>query len=179
MKHKLIGMVGLRRSGKDTAAAALIKHGYAGVKFAGALKAMLHAYLHYIGISPEDSERMIEGELKETPTVAFKNRTPRYAMQTLGTEWGRDLIHKNLWVNSTLRRAAMFDKAVITDARFQNEVQAIHDAGGVIIRVTRPGVSADSHISEQETASLKHDYEITNDSTIDALHAKMLALTNK
>ena len=35
-------------------------------------------------------EAHIEGALKEVPCELLGGKTPRYAMQTLGTEWGRD-----------------------------------------------------------------------------------------
>ncbi|ARK07444.1 hypothetical protein LAV_00044 [Sphingobium phage Lacusarx] len=126
----LIGLIGRRGSGKDTAASVLLNGGYENVKFAGALKGMIRFLLAYQGVDAEIIERMIEGDLKEEPSIYLAGRSPRYAMQTLGTEWGRDLMGEDFWVGVTMVRAAD-KKAVITDVRFPNEVEAVEEAGGV------------------------------------------------
>jgi hypothetical protein len=57
----------------------------------------------------------------------------------MGTEAGRDVFHPDLWVHTVLRRCenAPWNNYVIADVRFPNEIKAIHDAGGKIIRVKR------------------------------------------
>ena len=136
-KLKLIGLLGRKGSGKDTAAETLLEGGYRNVKFAGALKDMLRCLLAYQGTDSQTIERMVEGDLKEVPTHLLGGQTPRFAMQTLGTEWGRDLIAHNLWVNTAIERAKGH-LTVITDVRFPNEVEAVYAAGGVCI-----GIQAD------------------------------------
>ena len=135
---RLIGLIGRKGAGKDTAAETLTARGYGNVKFAGALKDMIRTLLAYQGLDADMIERMVEGDLKEVPTEYLAGRTPRHAMQTLGTEWGRDLIDSDFWVKSAIRRAEGVGHAVVTDVRFPNEMAAIHDAGGVCI-----GISAD------------------------------------
>lgn len=135
---RLIGLIGRKGAGKDTAAETLTARGYGNVKFAGALKDMLRTLLEYQGLDAEMIERMVEGDLKEVPTDYLAGRTPRHAMQTLGTEWGRELIDSNFWVETAIRRAEGNGFAVVTDVRFPNEMAAIHEAGGVCI-----GISAD------------------------------------
>jgi hypothetical protein len=94
--------------------------------------------------------------------------------QTLGTEWGRELVHPQLWVLMAQRRwdaakAAGLD-LVITDVRFENEVEWLRGAGGRVIYLARPGVEAVSaHASEQYDASALADWVICNDNTIDIL----------
>jgi hypothetical protein len=79
---RLIALTGYAGSGKSTLADILAcEHGFTVVKFAGPLKAMLRA----LGLD----EREIEGDLKEQPCQLLAGHTPRRAMQTLGTEWGR------------------------------------------------------------------------------------------
>jgi hypothetical protein len=56
-------------------------------------------------------------------------------MQTLGTEWGRNLIADDLWVKSAIRRAGDL-RTVITDVRFPNEMEAVVAAGGVCFGIT-------------------------------------------
>ncbi len=132
---KLVGLLGRKGSGKDTAALVLLSRGYQNVKFAGALKDMLRCLLFVQGLDNDTIQRMVEGDLKETETPYLGGRTPRYAMQTLGTEWGRDLIADVLWVGTAIRRAMGHD-TVMTDVRFPNEVAAIQEAGGVVFGIT-------------------------------------------
>lgn len=167
----IVGFTGLRRSGKDTAAGALIDGGYERISFAGPLKTMLRTLLREQGLGWQDIDAMIDGHLKEAPSPFLNGCTPRFAMQTLGTEWGRDIIHPNLWVDAALRAAAFHSRVVITDVRFPNEVDAIHRAGGLVIRVNRPTLPpADEHSSEALVATLDADHDIENSGSIDNLH---------
>ncbi len=82
--------------------------------------------------------------------------TPRILLQLLGTECGREIIHPNIWINSTFvdyvsekDLNAQYAKAYpdnmlplnnawyITDCRFPNEADAIRDRGGFIINAVR------------------------------------------
>lgn len=164
---KLVGLIGRRGSGKDTAASVLEAHGFQNVKFAGALKAMLRTLLAYQGADELSIDRMIDGDLKEVPTPLLAGRTPRYAMQTLGTEWGRKLMDPDFWIGTTMAKAKVAD-TVITDIRFQNEIDEVHNAGGSVIRISVDGDSrftdadAGQHASETEMDALPADAEITN-----------------
>lgn len=90
--------------------------------------------------------------------------SPRRFMQTLGTEWGRDHMGKNFWVNITERLIRRSGKAVITDTRFKNEVEAVKALGGVVVKIHRAGLKADtSHSSESGVEDLPFDYRVIND----------------
>lgn len=172
---KLIGLVGRKSVGKDTAAMVLTQQGYLIAKFAGALKAMIRGYLEYIGLGPDAITAIIEDyRLKEVESDYFCGRTPRHAMQTLGTEWGRDLMAPDIWVKACMQRCHSLGKAVITDVRFPNEVAAVKEAGGIIIRITRNASRVDNHASENFIDSLAVDHEISNNGTITELHEKLL-----
>ena len=102
-------------------------------------------------------------------------------LQKLGTEGLRDGLHTNTWVNALMAdyKCVPADRApngwdcpnwIITDTRFPNEAQAIKDAGGIIIRVTRPGIGpVNDHPSETGLNQWKFDYEIQNDSSLNEL----------
>lgn len=94
-----------------------------------------------------------DSEYREVPSPEWDGLTPRRALQTLGTEWGRGL-HKDVWVRYALRTAAERGGHVaITDVRFRNELEAIQKAGGKVIRIHRPvqkeGLDS-THLSELE-----------------------------
>lgn len=84
--------------------------------------------------------------------------TPRVALQTLGTEFGRSL-YENVWADLGVRRAIAHPAplVVITDCRFVNEAKAVLRAGGEVWRVVRPGAglagAAGLHPSEAEQES--------------------------
>lgn len=181
---KLIGIAGRRRAGKDTAASALIDKGYALIKFADPLKAMLGTLLRIGGIEFNDLPNYIEGNQKEAPLAALCGKTARHAMQTLGTEWGRQLISEDLWVLLALARASRVPAAVITDVRFPNEAEAIKRTGGTVIHIVRSDQpryldGADGHASEADTDSIAADFTVVNNSTIEDLQKKILSIVAK
>lgn len=160
----IIALTGYAGSGKSTAAKHLVeRHGFTLVKFAGPLKQMMRC----LGLG----DREIEGDLKEQPHLVLNYKTPRYAMQTLGTEWGRDLIGENLWVDVAMASAAAVidqgGRVVIDDCRFLNEAAAIKAAGGTVVNIRRPGVGpVNGHASEQLPP---YDLEVFNTGGIDRL----------
>lgn len=170
---RLIALTGLAGSGKSTVAKRLVvRHGYRVEKFAGPLKDMLRGF----GLT----ERHIEGDLKEVPCDILGGKTPRYAMQTLGLEWGRDIISPSLWVDAWSRRAAT-GLVVCDDCRFPNEAAAVRALGGIIVRVVRPGlVGGSEHASESGQNGIEPDATLWNDETDDGrlaqLHSRVDAL---
>lgn len=107
--------------------------------------------------------------------------TPRIMLQKIGTEGLRDLIHPNVHVNALFadvdkELATMsYGGVIITDVRFPNELEAIDQRGGLIIRVENPRkVSTDTHPSEISLDNFENfDYHILNDSTLDNLQLKV------
>lgn len=140
----LIGITGKAGSGKTTAAEALIGAGWVRVKMADPLKDMLRA----IGLT----DQHIEGDLKEVPCDLLCGQTPRHAMITLGTEWGRDHIGLDFWTGIAKARIQKLllegRSVVVDDIRYQNEADVIHDMGGTIVQISRPSSIAISHKSE-------------------------------
>jgi len=142
-KPKLIGLIGAAGSGKTTVGNIIERdYGFVKMRFAGPIKAMLGTMLACAGVSGSRLTDMIDGPLKETPCDELAGKTPRFALQRLGTEWGRDFISQNIWVDTTMAQVQQVQaennkSVVIDDVRFPNEVRAIKDAGGRIFRVMR------------------------------------------
>lgn len=169
--RKVIGFSGQLKSGKTTAAQLLEKKGFARVRFAGPLKQMIKA----LGCTDEQ----VDGSLKEVPCELLCGHTPRYAMQTIGTEWGRDLIGPDIWINAWRHKVETYFKdgidVVCDDVRFPNEVTAIRELGGKVVHIHRDEVLATPvHASEQ--LGLQHDVLVFNNGTLDELKEKILAL---
>lgn len=164
----IVGLCGRKGSGKDTAAAVLVAKGYENIKFAGGLKTMLRALLAYQGYGVWEIDEMIEGELKETVTESLAGKDPRYAMQTLGSEWGRMLMGEDFWVATAISRMKSFDRVVVTDVRFPNEADAIRAEGGIIIGITADWIKPQEGEHESEAkideiiASLPERYRLIN-----------------
>lgn len=74
--------------------------------------------------------------------------TAREVMQIVGTDMLRR-IQQNVWSNATIRKIKQQNStlALIADCRFPNEVQAVKDAGGIVIKLTRNPYNSD-HTSE-------------------------------
>lgn len=163
---RLIGFAGPIGAGKTTAAEHLVRaHGFVRIRFAGPLKDMMRA----LGLG----EAEVDGDRKEVPCPLLCGRTPRWAMQTIGTEWGRELIHPDLWTTIWAARVAAATAPVVADdVRFPNEVAGIHRLGGIVIRVTRPGVAAAGHASEAQ--ALEVDGEIENGGGLDDLGRRLV-----
>lgn len=170
---KVVTFIGKAGSGKTTAAKILASRGYERIRFADALKNML---IEGLGIDPV----YIDGDKKNEPLELLCGQTARHAMITLGTEWGRNLIHPDLWVKF-LQRDMMCEVAqgtdlfVIDDVRFLNEaifVKSLPDKfktikfKTVLIRVIREVGDKIDHQSETEQDQIRPDYTILNTSTI-------------
>lgn len=135
------------------------------------------------------SKERYEEERRINWQTAYKYPlSPRWIMQMLGTECGRNIINYNIWVNilmakykasfennpfykdkdiysvteqDELENPPIFPNWVITDVRFPNEVNAIKERGGKIIRLTR-NIHNDDHLSETALDDYKFDYTIDN-----------------
>lgn len=176
---KLVGITGRKYHGKDTVARELVLNGFSIVRFAGPLKDMLRAFYRAHDINENVIERKIEGDLKEHPCPLLRGKTPRYAMQTLGDEWGRQLISDDLWTESFAYRTEGKDKVVAPDVRYSNEVDAIAKLNGEVWRVDAsgrvPDTAGSGHASETSVNSLTVNKEIDNNGTPFALSTAVKA----
>ena len=151
--RSIVAFTGKAGCGKSTAADVLVEMGWTRVKFASPLKDMCRA----LGLT----EEQIEGADKER-VINDLGVTPRWIMQTLGTDWGRKLIHPDLWVAMAKTRIEQATgNVVVDDCRFENEAQVIRDLGGQVVGITRADLAdTGSHESEKGVAS---DWNIAND----------------
>jgi hypothetical protein len=166
---RIVGVAGYAKSGKSTVADYLIaEHGFKRFKFADGLKDMLRV----VGMSDEQ----IEGGLKETPSAILCGHTPREAMQSLGTEWGRKCVGEDLWVNLWANRvqqhleAHQAHRVVVDDVRFPNELARVLQMGGRVLRIERAGIApTNGHSSETAIDDAPGMIRLTNGHTIEAL----------
>lgn len=126
--------------------------------------------------------------------------SPRYVLQTIGTEWGR-YQSVDMWSNYAIKAARQllaggcdYDRtvgvrkddvsyalAVITDGRFRNEVLNVRALGGAALRIDRASdtsaveaAGVKGHASEKELTGIPSHFfsgEISNTGTLDQLRA--------
>ena len=112
-----------------------------------------------------------DDEQKNTLTDILWNEkllTAREVMQLVGTDLFRAMKH-DVWTSSTIQKIQTEQKkiALIADCRFPNEVKAVKESGGVIIKLTRNPFNSD-HLSE--TALDHENYDQRNFDTIITNH---------
>jgi hypothetical protein len=182
---RIIALTGLAGSGKSTVAEMI---GGPTVAFAEPLKRFCG---EVFGFTTE--ELYGPSEARERPSTAFTRPTgepltARFALQTLGTEWGRNC-DPDVWAKAgvacALRLAAIEETAVqpcpvvITDLRFVNEARLVRKAGGEVWRVDRPGLTRGNHPSELDIWSSDMDAlvsrEISNTGTLEQLAEQVKA----
>lgn len=167
---RLIGITGQAGAGKNLAASmvpeATILH------FADTIYAMLAIML---GVSTDD---LRDRAYKET-RVQWLGKSPRELLQTLGTEWGRQMIRDDVWVTIAGRaiEAATEDAPIVlADLRFNNEAEFIRARGGEVWEVVRPASGLPSnHSSEAGIRRDLIDRTLVNDGTPESLRAQVLA----
>lgn len=135
----LIGLIGLKGSGKDTLVNTLsVKYGtnkIINLKFANGIKEMLS---NYFDVPESVYESYI---LKEARIVQGTRLTVRELMIKIGSFFRE--INPNFWVNCILQQYKSVKSlypisvVIITDCRYPNEIKAIIDNGGFILDVRR------------------------------------------
>jgi dephospho-CoA kinase len=178
MKHNLIGLAGLKRSGKDTVANFLKEIGYIQYSFAQPIKEAVSVMTGY------SYEYLDNQDTKEKPLEEFChdgiNITPRLMMQTLGTEWARELIHPDFWLIIAKKRIENAKQnIVISDVRFENEAEFIRNYGGVVVHIQRPSMVSNefsNHASENGVEIHAMDKLIINDGSLNDLREKSMKI---
>lgn len=137
----IIGLLGFAGSGKGTAADILVSKGFVKESFADPVKDAVAAIFGW-------ERSLLEGDtnesrdFRERPDQFWSSKfgydvTPRYMLQLMGTEAGRDVFHSDLWVSSLEKRMEKNEHTVIADVRFANECEMIVRNGGFLVRVIR------------------------------------------
>ena len=193
----ILGLCGLIGSGKDTAADYLVNfHEFKRESFAASLKDAVALVFGW-------NREMLEGRTKASrewreqvdkwwaERLGMPDLTPRWVLQHLGTDVLREQFHDDIWIASVenkLRKSV--DDVVISDCRFPNEISAIRNAGGRVIRIqrgpdpdwfdlarTHPQHMAEHwpeiHASEYSWAGTDFDFVIKNEGSIADLYTQI------
>lgn len=169
--RKVVGLMGLRGSGKDTVANFLVTD--AGWKRIGFADGLYREVAEAFGVTVEflgnrDTKelpqpelalmhcsddafvtvmlREAEANLAQGELVAAclaQPRSPRQIMQYWGTEYRRATVRNDYWREQVRAHvlARPDDNFVITDVRFPDEATTVTDLGGTLARVVRPDLA--------------------------------------
>lgn len=165
----LIGLTGLATSGKSEVASRLQRrHGFDRLAFADPLKAMLEVLYDRLGIPALRADQMLHGVGKGKAEAMLGHHSSRYAMQTIGTEWGRNTLHPDLWVWCAAESLRLHEggPVVFDDVRMPNEAAFIRSRGGVVVEVRRPNLKRMNHQSEE---GVEADLLLDNNDTLSIL----------
>ena len=182
MKYpKLIGITGQKGNGKDTIANYLCsKYGYSAMACADILKKICSLIFDL-------NDEQLNGNLKEVSDERWFGLTPRKILQFVGTDLFRNNMEKldenfgkDIWILTLEKRimnALNNDKIiVISDIRFQNELDLIKKFNGTIIRVKREGLKSDNHESEINISNFIVDHDVKNNGSFDDLYSEIDSL---
>lgn len=171
---KIIGLTGRARSGKDTVANIISDtYRYPAIALADPIKQATYVML-------EPFLAHLKDDMQKEKTIPALGVSPREIWQTLGTEWGRQLINENIWLIIAKERISMLEKlghegAVITDVRFNNEAEMVRDMGGTVYHVQRDDADeVVKHDSEAGVYFRDGDVAIDNNAGLKELELTVL-----
>jgi len=180
----IIGISGLKQSGKDTAAQYLVKNfGFTRVAFADPIKDQMYILNPWVKTNDEHTSLRLASVVDAAGWDRAKEEylEIRRLLQIYGTEVARDSFGADIWVNSAFRQiqSKNLKNIVITDVRFQNEIEAIRKYGGKLIKIkSNRTITNDDHVSEQDLPDSKFDSIVINNGTIEDLYISVEKLAH-
>lgn len=162
--------------GKTTAARILLKTNerYTPLSFAGILDDMLRPLMDVFRVLPT---------CKETPITEIPNQPSyRYLKQTLGTEWGRKIISRDLWVSVMENKIDWEVKRgrtpVIDDLRYPNEYHMLRDKGALLVKLERELIDESDNPSHPSNGALDdYPFDIVLRNPGDMISYRQILLT--
>lgn len=190
----IVGICGFQSCGKDTAAYYLVnKYGFNQISFASILKDIIAIMFDWPrnkleGITKEDREWREQVDEWWSKAFNMPNLTPRFVMQYIGTDLFRKHFHQDFWVKIMEKQLNKYENVVVTDCRYENEINLIKNSGGIVIQIYRNmpewfhqykiyGIKTEEfnklHISETSWIDCKCDLKIINNETIMDLYKNL------
>jgi hypothetical protein len=192
---RIIAIQGFIGSGKDTLANLLLEKYENSVKlsFASTLKDIVSVVFGW-------NRELLEGETIQSRNwreeidewwskrLNIPHLTPRWILQNWGTDVLRGHFHPDIWLASLENKIRFMNKDVIiiTDCRFENEINCLRKLGATFIRIKR-GPEPDwlnyylhydiipkVHISEYSWVKNNFDFVIENNSNLEGLKNKII-----
>ena len=202
---RVVGITGSKGHGKDTFANLVLSSAAGGSKFkiyhfADSLKLMA-AQIFDMDLKlfndQLEKEKFFEAPINMDLYLGSMNKisgleilpkgllalNPRQLLQYMGTDYIRS-VSNNYWVDKTSKEISRGKRSIIPDVRFPNEVKAIRDLGGFIIKIERIDLPKSKDLHSSETSILDSDIDMvigvrTGDTSILERAAGILALVNR
>lgn len=165
---KIIAFAGRKQSGKTTCSEFVQKYANGSIgpynstkiyNFADPLKQDI--CINILGLT-KDQCYGTDDQKNELVDCYWDNKqlTAREVMQIVGTDMFRAM-QRNVWSAATIRKIEQENPsvAIIADCRFPNEVEAIKNAGGIVIKLMRNPYNS-NHSSEIALDPDNYDYSI-------------------
>jgi len=169
----IVGISGKRKSGKDTVCEMI--------------RDILYTWkVERIGFADELKREIGKACGVTVEYMESNKETFRKIYQWWGTDFKRNLIRQDYWIQCVLQQITKLDKSVqcvvIPDVRFLNEADMIDKVGGHLIRINRNRASPDSldvHSSETELDNYPFKYTVENNGAIAHLNVKVKSILTK
>lgn len=179
---RLIGIMGVKRAGKDETARAIMEldPSFVRVAFADPMKRMALAMNPIIEVSWEqcnqlglNTDYVGNDELRSRSfyrladiieAIGWDNAKDipdvRVFLQRLGTEGGREVLGEDIWVDKSFEGEVIpalnaGSSVVVTDMRFPNEIRRVREAGGEVWRVDRPKLETDTSTTGKHSSEVE------------------------
>lgn len=108
------------------------------ISFAEPMRSMVESLFKYT-----DSDFYDWYKRRKEDTEPTLKTSIRHMMRTLGTEWGRNCIRENFWVDIAEEKikSSCASIVVFDDMRFPNEYEMLKKHGAKFIKIVRPEVA--------------------------------------
>jgi dephospho-CoA kinase len=186
----IIGISGKAGSGKDTAAKMLeVLYANPDISYEDFVNRRYKNFVdievvHFADILKETVQALFAiGEWETNTqegkkvTISWIGKTVRELLQEVG-QGLRDAIDPDVWVKALFANTEDWANIIIADVRYPNELEAIKERDGVLIRIDRNGAGAGNHSSETALDDYNDwDFHIGNNGSMEDLFEAMRIFT--
>lgn len=174
-----IGLGHYSRTGKDTFAnyltAALAERApHLRVRkrsLAWKLKEITYDLYSWAGMMPPEHYETRDGEKDRDVLLPALGMTPVDVWVAFGTKAVRHHVYDRTWLDYLLRGDHQTDVLIVPDVRFPNEADAIKEAGGINIKIVRPGYGPRKTIADRALLGYTGwDYVLGSRGSMEALN---------
>jgi hypothetical protein len=163
-----VGILGFIGSGKGTVGDILSDIGFEKISFASHLKdvtSVMFGWDRNLLEGDTDESREFREEVDTFWSDKLERKfTPRLALQLMGTEVGRNVFGENFWIHSLENKIKDVNKHyVVTDVRFQNEIDWIRKQKGILIEIERGTSPSWYKVAELANNDCQHSLKVMRD----------------
>lgn len=176
MKTSLVGFVGFKNSGKTFISKSLAVYArmnqYVEDDKVFAIKSLdehrtvkrigfsdpLYDMLAVLGITYDEIQ---DKSIREIPDDRLGGRSIQYALNTIGSDWGRKMMYEDIWMDAAMSRVSPTEMNIFDNVRFRNEADAILSRGGILVSIQNDQVSNDGTYPESFIDELRRDCTMT------------------